>query len=310
MFCDCIKSISLESREKYNEEIRRLQSIDIHIIPKPDVTTIEVGKSSRIQFFSDIEGYQVDISQLRFSYSKNGIIYCNGLCVEGLSSGETQLNIFKVGEKIPCASIQYTVIKRNRIKKLKIEEEYLTIGEGSSEKLSLTFLPVDADNVHSIKWESDNEKIAKVDSYGNVRGVKKGTCIIRCFAEQVSHSCKCIVMPHLQSITVESNEIYMYYGQEKDIKINLKPDNCIDDQIIISSMDMKIINVIGRTVKAIGIGKTKIIIQNKQNTVRTEVIVQVLTEKQFKKLQKKQERSKEKLIATKGRFSKLFKKHN
>lgn len=146
-----------------------------------------------------------------------------------------------------------------------------------------------------------------MDSRGGVRGIARGRCTIRCFAEQVSASCPCIVKPHLQSISVEEEELEMIYGQEKEIKINLKPENCIDDNVVISSMDMKTVNVVGRTLKAIGTGQTRVVIQNSQETVRKEITVTVLTEKEYRNRRKHRERGagnqKEK---KKGLLSKLF----
>lgn len=308
IFCSCISTLSPEIKERYSEKLEELQSIDLKLIPVPEKTTIEVGKSSRIQFKTDIDGYKVKSSQLHYSYSEKGIIHCNGLLVEGLKAGRATLNIFREGEQIPCASVDYSVIQRNRIKELRIEEECLTIGEGDCVRLNVIYLPTNADNVSSIEWKSDNEKIAKVDSSGCVRGVSKGSCIIRCFAEQVSARCQCVVKPHLKTILTDTKEIELIYGQEKEIKINLKPENCVDDQISFCSMDMQIVNVVGRTLKAIGIGTTRVIIQNKQETVRTEIVVHVMTEKEYRKLQKEREKGvssiqeKEK----KGLLSRLF----
>ena len=308
LFLSCIQTLSSEIREQYCEKIEELQSMELKVIPIPEKTVIEVGKSSRIQFKTDIEGYEVKSTQFHYTYSQKGIIRCNGLLVEGLKEGKAILHICKEGENSPCASVEYSVIKRNRIEELKLEDTAILLGEGDSTKLKVTYFPVDADNVHLIEWKSDNEKIAKVDSSGIVRAIAKGSCTIRCLAEQVSVSCRCNVKPHLKSISVEAEEIEMIYGQETEIKIQLFPENSVDSQIIFSSMNMQVANVVGRTLKAVGVGKTKIVIQNKQETIRTELFVSVYTEKEYDKLQKQREKSSMETSVTKkkGFFSKLF----
>ena len=204
----------------------------------------------------------------------------------------------------------YSVIRRNRIEELRLEEDSLTIGEGDFARLSVSYLPVDADNADTIQWSSDQESVAKVDGSGGVRGIARGSCTIRCFADQVSASCRCTVKPHLQTISVEEQELEMIYGQERELKIDLKPENCIDDRIVISSMNMQIVNVVGRSLKAIGTGQTRIVIQNSQETVRREITVTVLTEKEYKSRQKQKQKQKEKAAGNqagkKGLLSKLF----
>lgn len=309
MFCSCVNTLSTDLREKYRERIEDLQSTEVKVIPVPEKTIIEEGRSSRIRFETDVEGYQIKSTQLHYSYSEKGIIRCNGLLVEGLKAGKATLNIFKEGGQIPCASVDYTVIRRNRIKELRLDESRLLIGEGDSASLTLTYLPKDADNADLIEWESDDRSIAQVDKRGNVKGISRGTCTIRCFAEQVSASCRCLVKPHLKSIISDVKELELVYGQEREIKINLNPEDCIDGKIVITSMDMRTVNIVGKTLKAIGIGKTRVIIQNREETVRTEISVQVMTEKEYKKLQRQRAKNQSSNSAKEkkeGWLSKLF----
>lgn len=310
MFRACIDTMSADVKERHGQALEELMSIELKVLPQPESTTIEAGRSSRIRFQSDMEGYEIRNTQLHFSYSEKGIIRCNGLLVEGIRPGKATLYIYKEGEQSPCASVAYSVIRRNRIEELRLEEDSLTIGEGDFARLSVSYLPVDADNADTIQWSSDQESVAKVDGSGGVRGIARGSCTIRCFADQVSASCRCTVKPHLQTISVEEQELEMIYGQERELKIDLKPENCIDDRIVISSMNMQIVNVVGRSLKAIGTGQTRIVIQNSQETVRREITVTVLTEKEYKSRQKQKQKQKEKAAGNqagkKGLLSKLF----
>lgn len=306
MFRSCINTLSMELKKQYSEEIEELLSIEMKVIPVPEKTEIEVGRSSRIKFVTDIDGYEIKSTQLHYSYSEKGIIRCNGILVEGLRPGKSVLNIFKEGEQIPCAKVDYTVVLRNRIKELSLEEDSVIIGEGDRIRLNLSYFPADADNADKIEWISENENIAIVDHYGNVTGKSAGKCLLRCFAEQVSTVCQCNVKPHLEKIIVEETEIVMLYGNQKELRILLKPENSIDDQIVVSSMDMQIVNVVGRTMKAVGIGDTRIILQNEEETVRTEISVTVMTEKEYKKYQKKKNQNVSQKNEKQGWLSKLF----
>lgn len=308
-FYECISSIPVYVKNKYKKKFDELESIDWQVIPKLENTTIELGKSSRIQFETDMIGYTIKGTQLRYSYTPDGIISCNGMLVEGKKVGKATLHIYKEGEQLPCANVDYRVILRNRITELHMEEKRIEIGEGDRMNLSYSYYPPNADNTDKIEWHSDNTDIAVVDNKGRVTAKGIGKCILRCFAEQVSASCDCVVKPHLKKITLESRELDMIYGGEYTLNVQLFPENCIDDTLKIASMNMQIANVVGRTIKAVGMGNTRIVIQNKEETVCEEIQVNVYSEKDYKKLTKQKEKNLQLESSgekKKGLFSKLF----
>ena len=244
---------------------------------------------------------------MRFSYSNSNIIRCNGFLIEGLNDGDTKLFIYRVGDNNPCATMDFSVIKRNRITSLTIMDKDIIIGEGDSFKIELDYHPSDADNVDRITWESKNPSVATVSSQGVLRGVSRGHCQILCLAEQISVTCDCEVKPHLQKIIPEFYEIDMIYeGSCKKINFRLYPEDCIDAEIIISSIDASVANVKSGQISPVGIGFTRIIIQNRQETVRTEIKVNVMTEKDYHRLQRQKEKERDREAGKQSWFSKLF----
>ncbi len=295
VFCRCLKGLSQDIHSKFAEQIETLQSTSLKIIPEPENTTVEVGKSTAIRFRTDMDGYSANKEKLNFEYSNKGILLCNGMRVEGLREGECTLYVYREGEPRPCASVNYKVIKRNRITQLQLEENFVRIGVGDRQKLEYTFLPQDADNTDKINWETENAQVAMVDKSGNLTGVAVGVCSIWCTAEQISARCKVEVLPHLKRITADVDEIEMVYGESKELSYRIEPLECIDGSVIISSIDMRIVNVTGKILNAIGVGDTKIILQNRQETVRKEIVVHVRDKgKKIGKTKKK------------GFFSRLF----
>lgn len=301
MFYLCLKSIPVNTR--YASEIEELKSVEPKIIPVVEKNNLEVGQKIYIELKSDIDGYKIDKSQFNYEYGTPNIIFCNGSYVEGIGEGKTSLKIVKEGERIPCATVDFIVVKRNRIEKISIQEGDITIGEGDSIQMNVDYLPIDADNASEIRWESDNNKVATIDKVGRLRGISKGSCTIRCYAEGVSTSCKCIVKPYLREIKLEEEIIYIKVGQIYKLNIQKNPENCIDNRIFYNSMNLQIANVVSGTVKGVGSGRTKIIIANEHETVKAEVIVNVMIEKEYKKWtkqlykkRKKIERQKKKKI--------------
>lgn len=63
------------------------------------------------------------------------------------------------------------------VKSIKLNKTSLSLQEGSSEQLKVTIDPQDATN-QTIKYTSNNTKIATVDSNGLVKGISKGSALI------------------------------------------------------------------------------------------------------------------------------------
>ena len=80
---------------------------------------------------------------------------------------------------------------------------------------------------------------------------------------------------HLCDIMLGTNNLDMMYGDEQVIEVKGSPDNCVDGYLLIDSLDRAIINVSSNRVKAIGEGRTKLIVHNKENTVKKEITVTV-----------------------------------
>lgn len=294
VFCNCARMLSMNINEEYVDQLEFLTSTSIKIIPETEKTTLEVGRSASIKFRADMEGYSLDKENFVFKYSQTGIIRCNGMLVEGLREGKCTLYVYRKGEQLPCTQVDYNVIRRNRITQIQLETRFVEIGVGEKYKLEYTYLPNNADNVKTVVFESDDLSVAIADRYGNLRGIATGTCTVRCIAEQVCDSCKVVVKPHLKKIIANTEKLIMKYGESVEISYRTEPENCIDDSIFISSMNMQIVNVINKTVKAVGEGETKIILQNRENTVRLDIPVQVLYP------QKREQEKK------KGLFKRLF----
>lgn len=302
MFRTCISSLSSDIVKANEDMIAVLQSVTYRIIPVPESRNIEVGRSVRIGFQTDIKGYEIKGTDLQYSYSKPGIIKCNGMQVEGLKAGNVTLYITRQGEQKPCTSVDYSVVLRNRITDLKLDEDSIILGLGDRKSLKYTFFPIDADNENTIEWESDDRNVVSVDEHGSLYALKVGECTIRCYAEQVSAACHCRVKPYLQSISVDEENIELLYGQSKELKVLLSPENSINDTLIITSKDMRIVNVIGRTLHAVGYGSTRIVVQNEDESVGKEILVSVLTEKEKRKLEKQKQKMDKKAQKANRRF--------
>ena len=278
-FRKCLLSIPNEIKSKYATTFENLSSTLDKIIPLVKSNIIELNQSNHIVFKSDIDNRPVPIEDLSYSYSCDGIIHCNGLVVEGMKVGKSTLYIYRVGESIPCSEIAFSVIKRNRIQEIIFDNQNIVVGENTYHRINFRIVPDDADNLDSIFWKSNNPQVASVDANGILKAHSPGSCDIRCFAENVSGVFRCIVKPFLEDIVLEDDSLNIFYGQEQDLKIHLIPGNAIDGGLYISSMDMRIANVVGTKIQAVGVGNTRIIVENENHNVRKSINVTVTEQK-------------------------------
>ena len=228
-----------------------------------------------MQFKSDIDDQIISGTKFHYSYNPDGIVHCDGFAVEGLSEGEVTMNVHREGDAIPCASINFKVVRRNRIKKIFLEKNDILLGENHSYRIKFSYKPQDADNVHLIEWHSDNKNVANIDKYGIVTAKKEGICTISCFAERVVAKCRITVKPMLQDIVLEEDDIVLQYGETHELKVHCLPKNALDNQLRISSMDMRIVNILGNKIHGTGEGSVRVIVSNSSETVRKEITVKV-----------------------------------
>lgn len=287
VFRSAIEQLPEEMKKRYQSELRSLVSISPNLTVHTDSRIIELGKSIPIAFGSEIKGYCPKIQDLEFDYGMPGIISCDGFRVKGEKCGKTELLVFRRGETTPCLSIQFQVIVRNRIEAIRFEADYLLLGEGDKVQMGYDYIPPDADNVNTMVWQSDDESVAEVNSYGVITAKNAGNCTLSCTAENVKARCECTVKPYLREIYSEIESLCLSYGQSVEIPYCMEPLDCIDGEIEIVSKDFSIVNTLGNVARGVGIGKTIIVIQNRTKTVQREIQVEVLNERQWKKYEKR-----------------------
>ena len=230
---------------------------------------VETGKSVKI-------GVELDppigaIPDLVYKISNQTIASCNGFCVFGKQEGMTSLEVYHKGDKKPFFTKDIRIYKRNRITKLILSDDTLVLGTGDRKRIHCDFFPRNADNVQTITWKSSDEKIAKVDSRGSVIAVGVGNCRLICMAEQVSAQCICTVKPYLQEIffefELENDVLTLEPMDEFVLGIKTCPDNCVDDNLFITSSDYSVVNVVKNTLYAKIKGEAIITIQNSNGRI-------------------------------------------
>ncbi len=267
------------------EVINKVTSIEDEIQVKVESSEIECGQSVAISI-KTIKG--IDVSRkIRVEYTKNGIVQCSGIQVAGLKEGSTKMMLFREGEVYPFYTVQFAVVQRNRIQEIKLEDSSVTLGVGDSYKMSCSYLPLNADNKDKIKWVCNRPDVATVNGNGLVKALVPGDCTIYCTAEKVSAQCAVRIKPYMKEILVEQEEVTLKVGENCQLQVSYKPENCVDSTIMLESSNMQIVNVLGKKLTAVGEGTAEIKIFNESKRISRVVKVTCLPVEKRKPVQKK-----------------------
>lgn len=260
-FRECVKSIPASSSISHQTQI--VSAVE-PIVNVEFELPIEVGKSNKINI--SLEPPIGQPAKLEYKVQNGTIASCDGIYIYGQSAGETKLEIYRIGEKIPFDIKKIQVIKRNRITKLILSENDLTVGLNDKKLIKCDYAPANADNVCEIAWKSSDSKVVKVDNTGRIIAVGLGKCRIICTAENVSAQCVCNVKSYLEDIIIETpleeNSLQMIPMQELDLKIKAIPNDSIDGKITVKSSDCSIVNIVGQKLLAKNKGEAIVTVAN------------------------------------------------
>ncbi len=277
-FTSTIKQVSQLLND---DSMRKKLTSLIAIRPKAEIYAdkrIEAGCSTTLQIscYPHVSGY---MPKLTFKYQFPNVVRCDQKFVHALSPGKTIVDMFEQGTFESVARIDFEVYTVNRITDIYLSESVLPCGIGDIHQLTCEYVPDDAENANLLRWRSDNEHIAKVNSTGKVKVVGEGKCHIYCEAESVSAKCEVDSKPYLRQIVLpdicSNGHLHMNIGETQQIKCKLNPPNAYDNDLVISSTDLMVINVLGDKLKAVSAGNATVVIENRSKRLRVSFVAHV-----------------------------------
>lgn len=284
IFFECLHSLPTRIDSRYREKIEVLKSVSQRILIRPKNKTIECGTSIPVKFESDLRGCKVEIRDLEFGYGERGIIRCNGLRIDGIKTGSSILYVYQKGEKDPCAQMKFEVIKRNRVTELQMEDQEIVIGEGDRTTLEWRYSPPNADNVSCIEWSSDDSSIVEVDQNAHIHAVNAGATFVRISCGQVSTKTRVLVLPHIQDIELDQEEIILYPSLTLEISAKTVPAVTIEGKLKMGVMDVRVANAVNGQITGFAFGDTFLIIQDREEQIQKKIPIHVVSEKKYRKL--------------------------
>ncbi len=194
--------------------------------------------------------------------------------ITAVSGGETEIKattsngleaICKVKVEVPLTSIS-----------IKTET---SIQYGQTEKLEVTYNPVDTTADKTIAWKSNDESIVKVSTNGTIEGVGIGETTITATASNGQEvTCKVTVLPvELNSISITEQNMILNKGENKTLTVTYNPENTTEDKTVTWSSNNEEAVTVSKdgVITAIGAGKATITAQVGDKKATTEVEVKV-----------------------------------
>lgn len=174
-----------------------------------------------------------------------------------------------------------TIVVSNDVIKvtgITLNENKLTVGIGDTQEVKATISPTNATN-NGVMWESDDPKIATVNSLGEITGVDKGTTVITAKTKDGAYTAKVTVNVKkivLKKIIIDDSKLSIGLGESKSIKYRLDPKNASPELVWKSGND----NIVSVDKKGIVTGlkegsTTVIVSSKKEPDISASVTVKV-----------------------------------
>lgn len=160
-------------------------------------------------------------SSLDWTYASNS----RGFFCEYLSSGSG----FGVIGRGGLAPVRAVIGTPNTIPVESVEFDVngISVQMGETRSLSVTVLPENATN-KNITWSSTDPDVAVVDENGNMTAVGLGYTFIEATADGKTGYLYVSVMPRLESLSIEPENLTLEIGQTASVTVNVTPESVLD----------------------------------------------------------------------------------
>lgn len=168
----------------------------------------------------------------------------NGI-VQAISIGKATIFAYSTDPRVSdTVKASCIVTVGNAISSISFSDITGDIAKGKSQKILVTISPEDVFN-STLKWESSNENVLKVDSSGTVKAVDVGKATITCSATDgsgVQCSVTYSVIQAVASLKAQEANVILFAGQGYTLQVSVNPADATNKTIEWSS-DSNIVQV-------------------------------------------------------------------
>lgn len=199
------------------------------------------------------------------------------------SVGTAEISVLIGEDPYPVAAEIVKVRQRNLITDITLFPSTLYMPTGGTSELTLTIVPVDAENKDEIRWSSDDHSVATVDfATGVITAKECGRCSITAYTQEASKTISLEVQPEIEDIVCPCGFLEIGVGEQKEWKYQLVPENAYGKDFLRAvSSDKNIAEYRGGYILGKSLGDCKIYIKNQSGSISRELKVSVKKSKKF-----------------------------
>ena len=249
--------VTITVRSKLNKKVRAKCTVTVKqqvkkITVKNVVNnTAVIKKGKTLKLKCSVSPSNANNKKLTYTTNKKSVatVDKNGK-IKAKGYGTAKITI-RSADKKAKATITVKVPKK-AVTKVKVTPTKKTITVGGTFRLNTVVSPSNA-SVKDVFYESSNKKIAVVDQKGKVKGVKKGTAIIKVTTldGKKTASCKVTVQEKkapvkdilVTEVVVTPTKIVLTEGETKALTVLVKPDNASNKNVTWKSSNSEIAKV-------------------------------------------------------------------
>lgn len=232
-------------------------------------SSIETGQSISVELYTVPEGYPVDSVQYRVSNTeileiRDNVIHCIG-------TGTTVVEVYVAGQSVCISRGQIVAHRRNRITSMTLSSTVLRMAVGDKTRLSVSYLPKDADNVSMIRYRSEDGTIASAID-GVVLARSPGSTRIRVSTENgVGGTCSVEVFPKLERIEASLGSTHLPFNGITSVQVRRVPENATLDPLIFTVYpeNIAVFDRSGMNLAARSFGDGRLVITDSRKSVES-----------------------------------------
>lgn len=169
-------------------------------------------------------------------------------------------------------------VPKVQIEQINLSIDSNVINKGETKKLNVEILPQEAAN-NGVTYTSSNSNVARIDSSGNIIGIRSGTATITVKAKENDVSSKIDVQVYspVTDMNLNVNDLMLQVGDKFTITPIILPDDASNTSVSYYSENETIlqVNAVGE-ITAIAEGIAKIIVTTEDSNIQREVSVTVV----------------------------------
>ena len=280
--------VTITVRSKLNKKVRAKCTVTVKqqvkkITVKNVVNnTAVIKKGKTLKLKCSVSPSNANNKKLTYTTNKKSVatVDKNGK-IKAKGYGTAKITI-RSADKKAKATITVKVPKK-AVTKVKVTPTKKTITVGGTFRLNTVVSPSNA-SVKDVFYESSNKKIATVDQKGKVKGVKKGTAIIKVTTldGKKTASCKVTVQEKKQQVkkitvkNVVNNTAVIKKGKTLKLKCSVSPSNANNKKLTYTTNKKSVATVDKNgKIKAKGYGTAKITIRSADKKAKATITVKV-----------------------------------